>query len=171
MNIARAGTVRLDQQHGYEPDNRRICFIKRRRFRAIAKLQTEIDVFSNFFLNDVRCFVGRSVVFDQRFANFPGARANQFQLALQEKTQAVHRVDVERVAHCDHQPGLAESDRDHFEAARIFSPDLVNDLRRNDHGRDVDPIHLRLRSERARDVHLGHRAVVDQDIDHARLAV
>ena len=64
MNIARASAVRLDQQHGYEPDNRRICFIDCGSFCAIAKFQTQIDVFPNFFLEDVRRFVGRAVVFD-----------------------------------------------------------------------------------------------------------
>ncbi len=44
-------------------------------------------------------------------------------------------------------------------------------LRRNHHGRDIDPVHLRLRGQRARDVHLGHNSVIDQNIDHARLAV
>ena len=64
MDIARASPVRLDQQHGYEPDNRRVCFIDCHRFRAIAKFQTQIDVFSNFFLQDVRRFVGGAVVLD-----------------------------------------------------------------------------------------------------------
>ena len=90
---------------------------------------------------------------------------------MEQETQAVRRIDVERVVHCDHQSTLAESDRNHFEAPRIFAPDLVDDSRRNDHGRDIDPVHLRLRGQRARDVHLGHNSVIDQNIDHARLAV
>ena len=36
---------------------------------------------------------------------------------------------------------------------------------RNDHGREIDPIHVRLRGERARDVDVGNDAVFDQDID------
>ena len=64
MNIAGAGTVRLDQQHGYQPDNRRVCFIDCGRFRAFTKFQAKVNVFSNFLLQDVRCFVGRAVVFD-----------------------------------------------------------------------------------------------------------
>jgi hypothetical protein len=64
MNIACAGTVCLDQQHGHEADNWRIGFIDCGRFGAIAKFQTQIDVFSNFFLQDIRCFIGRAVVFN-----------------------------------------------------------------------------------------------------------
>ena len=64
MNIARAGTVRLDQQHGYQPDNRGICFIDCGSFGAVAKFQIQINVFSNFFLQDIRRFIGRALVFD-----------------------------------------------------------------------------------------------------------
>ena len=90
---------------------------------------------------------------------------------MQEKTEAIDGVDVEWIANRHHQAGLAESDRDHLETARVFAPDLIDDLWRNHHGRDIDPIHVRLRCERARDVHVGDNSVVDQDIDYAGLAV
>ncbi len=112
-------------------------------------------------MQDVRRFIGGAVIFDQRFANFFRTRANQLQLALQEKTQTVDGIDVERVTHCDHKAALAERDRDYFEAPRIFAPDFVYHLWWNDHRRDVDPIHVCLRSERARDVHVGQTSVVD----------
>src|SRR6185437_2203304 len=58
-----------------------------------------------------------------------------------------------------------------FEPPRVFAPDLLDDLRRNNHRGDVDPIHVRLRSEGARDVRLRQVTVVNQNIEHARLAV
>ena len=42
---------------------------------------------------------------------------------------------------------------------------------RNDHGREIDPIHVRLRGERARNIGLGNDAVLDQNIDDAGRAV
>src|SRR5206468_7717426 len=45
------------------------------------------------------------------FANFFRTSANQLQLALQEKTQTVDGINVERVTHCDHKAALAERDR------------------------------------------------------------
>ena len=42
---------------------------------------------------------------------------------------------------------------------------------RNDHRGNVDPIHVRLRSERARDVHLRQITAVNQNIEHAVLAI
>src|SRR2546426_2680694 len=43
MNIARASAVRFDQQHGYEPDNRRICFIECGSFCAIDRKSTRLN--------------------------------------------------------------------------------------------------------------------------------
>jgi len=80
---------------------------------------------------------------------------------LQKETEAVDRVDVDRVAHCHDQPGFAKSHRNYFETARVFAPDLVDDLWRNNDRGDVDPIHVRLRSERARDIHLRQISVVN----------
>ena len=161
MNIACASAVRLDQQHGDKTDNWRVGFIDCGRFRAITNFQSEIDVVSDFFLQDVGCFVRRPVVFDQCITNFLGTGAYQFQLALQEKTQAVDRIDIQWITDRHYETGVAEGDRDHFEAARVFASDLIDDLRRNHHGRDVDPIHVRLRCERARDLHVRDNSVVD----------
>src|SRR5262249_13206055 len=92
-------------------------------------------------------------------------------LALQEKTKAVDRIDIEWVAYCDHQPALAKGHWDYFETPRVFAPDLVNDVWRNDHRGDVNPIHVRLCSQRARDVHLGQSSVADQNVEDTGLAV
>src|SRR5262249_15647238 len=121
MNITGACTVRLDQQHGNQPDNWRSGVIDYSCCCTIANFQSEIDVLADFFLQSVCCFIGCSVVLDQCIANFLGASAYQFQFALQEKTEAVNRVDVEWVADRDHQASLAESDWDHFETARVFA--------------------------------------------------
>jgi len=48
---------------------------------------------------------------------------------------------------------------------------LIDDLWRNHHRGDVNPIHVRLRRERARDFHVGEDPVVDQNIDYAGFAV
>ena len=37
--------------------------------------------------------------------------------------------------------------------------------------REIDPIHVRLRGERARDIRIGNDAVLDQNIDHIVRAV
>ena len=42
---------------------------------------------------------------------------------------------------------------------------------RNYHGRDIDPIHVRLCCQRARDVDIGDNSVIDQDVDNTGLAV
>src|SRR5262249_47789982 len=72
---------------------------------------------------------------------------------------------------CDHQPALAKGDWNYFETPRVFAPDLVNDLWPNDHRGDVNPIHVRLCSQRARDIHLGQSSVADQNVEDTRLAV
>src|SRR5206468_9429297 len=127
--------------------------------RTVANFQTKIDVFSDFLLQDVCGFIGRAVIFDQCLANFIWARANELQLALEQKTETVDRIDVEWIAYRHNQPGLTKSDRNHFETARLFASNLIDDLWRNHDGGDVDPIHVRLRGERARDVHVGHDSV------------
>ena len=62
--------------------------------RPIADLQPKIDFFADLLLQDVGRFIRRAVVFDQRFPDFFWARANQFQLALQKKTQTIDGIDV-----------------------------------------------------------------------------
>jgi hypothetical protein len=61
--------------------------------------------------------------------------ADQLDLALQQKAQAIDRVDIERIAHRHDQAALPETDGDDFEASRVFRADLVNHLRRNGLGR------------------------------------
>ena len=56
-------------------------------------------------------------------------------------------------------------------AARFFRADLIDDLRRNHNGGNIDPIHVRLRGGRARDIRVGNDSVVDQDIDDAGCTV
>src|SRR5256885_665355 len=58
-------------------------------------------------------------------------------------------------------PSMRKRTRDFFETACVFAPDLVDDLWRNNDRGDVDPIHVCLRSERARDIHLRQISVVD----------
>ena len=68
-------------------------------------------------------------------------------------------------------PALTEADRNDFEAARIFAADLFDDIRRDGHGREIDPIHVRLRGEAAGNIGFGNDAVLDQNIDDVGGAV
>ncbi len=92
---------------------------------ALHDLQAEIHVMPDLLRQDVGSLVGRAVVFDQRLANFLRAGADQLDLALQQKAQAIDRIDIERVAHGDDQSGLAEADRDNLEPSRILRANLV----------------------------------------------
>src|SRR2546430_172329 len=89
-----------------------------------------------------------AVIFDQRFPNFFEACANQLELALEQKAQAIDRVDVEWIAYGYDQTGFAKSDWNDFEPPRVFSADLFDNRRRNHHRGEIDPVHVRLRRER-----------------------
>ena len=124
-----------------------------------------------FFPQNIGRFVRSAVIFDQRLAEFFRAGADQLDLALKQKTQTVDGVEIERIANRDDQSVLTAGDRNNFEPARVFAADLIDDFRRNNHRREVDPVHVRLGRKRARDVHLRQSAVVNQNIEHAGLAV
>ena len=164
MNVADAGAMRFDDQHRDHSNDRRIRFVDFADRGAVTDLQAKIDIFAELLFDDIGCLVCGAVVFNERLANFLWARANEFELALKEKTQAVDGLDIERIAHRDDQSGFAERDGDHFEASRILGTDLFDDRWRNYHGRQVDPIHVRLRRERTRDVGLSDYAVLNQKI-------
>ena len=112
-------------------------------------------------MQDVRGFVGRAIIFDQRFTDFLWARANEFQLTLEQKIETINRIDVEWIAYRHNQSGFTKSDWNHFKTARFLASDLIDDLWRNHNRGNVDPIHVGLRGERARDVHVGNGSVVD----------
>src|SRR2546430_17192570 len=99
MNIARAGAMRLDDQHRDHSNDRSVGFIDFGDGSAVAELKTKIDIFANFFFEGIGGFIGRAVIFDQRFPNFFGACANQFELAFGQKAQAIDRGDFEWVAY------------------------------------------------------------------------
>ena len=101
MNVARTCAVGLDQQHRHHPNDRRVRLIALGDLNAFADLQAKIDILPDFLLQEVGGLVGRAVIFNQRLANFLRAAANQFNFALKQKTKAVDRVDVERIAHGD----------------------------------------------------------------------
>ena len=64
MNIARPCAVGLDHQHRHEANNWCVSFIDSRCFRAVADFQAKIDIFSDFFLQNVRGFVSGAIIFD-----------------------------------------------------------------------------------------------------------
>ena len=114
--------MRLDQKHRDHANDRRIGFIAPRSLPRLRRSPVRDRRRRRFVvLQDVGRFVGGAVIFDQRLANFLRTGADQLDLALQQKTEAVDRVDIERIADGDDQAGLAEADRDDFEAARVFA--------------------------------------------------
>ena len=84
---------------------------------------------------------------------------------MQQKIQAVDRIDVERIADGNDQSSFAKSYGNDFEAARIRRRDLVNDLLGNSHGREIEPIHVCLRGERTGNIGLGNHPVFYENID------
>ncbi len=171
MNVARAEAMRLDQEHGDEADDRRVGFVAGIELSALRDLHSEIGVVAQPSLQDVGSFVGGAVVFDECLANFLRAAADELDLALQEKAEAVDGVDIERIADRDDQAAVAEADRDDLEAACIFARDLLDHVRGNGFGRKIDPVHLRLRRERARDIGRGDHAVAGEHGDDVGAAV
>ena len=121
----------FDDQHRDHPNDRRVGFIDIGNRSAVTNFKTKIDIVAQFFFDDVSRFVGSAVIFNQSLANFLRAAADQFELALKQEAQAVDRVDVERIADRDYETGFTERDRDHFETTRVFSPDLLDNFRRN----------------------------------------
>src|SRR6266581_4756971 len=81
--------------------------------------------FSAMLLQDVRGFVGRAIIFDQRLTDFLRAGANQFQRALEQETKTIDRIDVEWIAYRHNQPGFTKSDWNHFKTARFLASDLI----------------------------------------------
>jgi len=142
-----------------------------RAFSTLGQLETEIDFLADFFLQDIGGFVGRAVVFDQAFANLVWTRANQLDLALEKKAQTIDRIDVERIANGDDQSRFAKADWNNSEPAGVLGPNLFDDLRRNNHRREVDPIHVGLGGEGARHVRLRNDAVLDENIDDVVCAI
>ena len=55
--------------------------------------------------------------------------------------------------------------RNDLEPARVFRADLLDHFRRNEPRREIDPVHVRLRGERARDVRFRDNAVALQDVN------
>ena len=99
MNIAGSEPVRFDDQHRHHPNDRRVRLIALRNFASLSDFELEIDIFANLFPEYVRRFISRPVILNQRLFDFLGAAANQLDLALQQKTEAVDRIDIERIAH------------------------------------------------------------------------
>ena len=135
------------------------------------QFQAKIEIWAEFLLKDIRGFVGSAIVFDERVADSCRTGANQFDLALQKKTQAVDCVYIKRITHRHDQSGFTKGHRNDFETTRVFGANLLDHRGRNDHHGNVDPIHMRLTGERARHIRLRNDAVLNQKIDNVALAV
>ena len=165
MNVAGAEAMRFDQKHRDHANDGRVRFIASGQLAAFGDLEADFDLAAEAFLQNVRRLIRRAVIFDQRFADHFRAAAHQFDLALEQEAEAVDRIDIERITHRDDEAGIAERDRDDLETARVFRADLLDDIGRNEARREIDPIHVRLRGERARDVGLGENPIFYQDGD------
>ena len=111
------------------------------------------------------------VIFDERFANFFRARADQFDLAFQEKGEAVDAVEIERISGRDDETVLVPRDRDHLKAARVGGLNLGDHLLRDNEIGKIDPLHVRLGGEAARDIVGGNDAVAHEHVDQTGRSV
>src|SRR5205085_9446900 len=98
----------------------RVRFIGAIEAAAFGDFEAEVDILPDLLRQNIRRFIGRAVIFNERLPNFFRTRNDQLDLALQEEAEAVDRVNIERIAHRDDQSALAVADRDDLESARIF---------------------------------------------------
>lgn len=103
--------------------------------------------------------------------DFLRGRANELDLASQQEAEAVDTVEVERVAGCDDETVLVARDRDHLEPARILRLDFIDHFLRHDHIGEVDPVHLGLGGDGARNVVGRDEALPNEPLDNAGRAV
>src|SRR5947207_10811263 len=103
--------------------------------------------------------------------DFFAACTDEFELALQEEAEAVDRVDIEWIAYRYDQAALPVADGDHFETARISRADLVDYVGRDELGGEIDPIHLGVGSQAARNVRVRNNALFNEQIDGVAAAV
>ena len=147
VNITGAKPMRFDEEHRDHANDRRVFVGVTAAVAAFHDLEAEIHVLAGLLHQDVGRLIGRAIVFDQGLSDFLRARADQFDLALQQEAQAIDRVDVERVPNRHDQSGFAEADRNDFEPPRIRRVNLADHLRWDERRRKIDPIHLSLRGE------------------------
>ena len=83
MNVAGARAMGFDQQHRNHADDRRVRFVGRASASPSSRSRDRDRHLRRSFPEDVGGFIGRAVIFDQRFANFFRAGADQLELALQ----------------------------------------------------------------------------------------
>jgi hypothetical protein len=143
MNIARAEPMGLDKKHRDQANDRRVRFVGAAEVAPFGDLESEPGRAPDFF-GYIASFFGTAVIFVERLLDFFRTGANQLDLALQQKAQTIDRLDIERIAHGHDQSALAETDRNDLEAPRVFRAHLVDHFRRNDRGREIDPIHVGL---------------------------
>ena len=157
MNIAGAQTVRFDEEHGDQANDRSVGLIRPANGLAVRDLYAEIRV-ADLLRGHAGCLAGFAVVFEQGLSDFFRTRADQFDFALQQETQTVDRIYVERIADRNDQSGFTEPDRDDFESPSILRSNLSDHLRRNNLRRKIHPLRTCLLGKMAR--HVGFRNVI-----------
>src|SRR5207244_12340834 len=90
-----------------QPNDGCVGFIGLAKDRTIDQREAKIDI-ANLSPDDIGRFISGAVVFDERLADFFRTRANELDLALEKETEAIDRVDVERIADRDDEPTFAE---------------------------------------------------------------
>src|SRR5205085_10984014 len=171
MNIARAELMRFDDQHRNQPDDGRVRFINSNCFGAVANLEAKIDFITYLMLEDVSRFLSCAIIFDQGLADFLRRRTNQLEVALEKKIEAVDGIDIKWIADGEDQTTFAKGHGNDLEASRVRRADLRNDFGRNNDPGEIDPVHLRLGREWARNVAGRNNPIRNQDIEETGSAI
>ena len=168
MNIAGPHAVGLQQHHVDHLDDRRVARILPGAGIVILDIR-DINIPANRPFELRRSFLGGTVIFLQRLVDRIRSGTHELEFALQKMMERIERIEIQRIADGDHQPGIRFSHRNHPESPRHVLVDLGNHLPGDGHLRQVDEIHRRMRGQRARDVFLrqdtfGHQAFNERSL-------
>jgi len=84
---------------------------------------------------------------------------------LEKKIEAIDGIDIKGIADGKDQATFAKGHGNDFEAARVRRANLRNDFGRDDNRGKIDPVHLGLGREGARNVIRRNNSITNQDID------
>src|SRR6266853_80825 len=87
------------------------------------------------------------------------------EVALEKKIEAIDGIDIKGIADGEDKTTFTKGYRNNLEAARVRRANLRNDFGRNDDCGKIDPVHLGLGREGARNVIGRNNPITNQDID------
>src|SRR5207237_7435416 len=93
------------------------------------------------------------------------------EVALEKKIEAVDGIDIKWIADGEDQTTFAKGHGNDLEASRVRRANLRNDFGRNNDPGEIDPVHLRLGREGARNVVGRNNPITNQDIDDTGSAI